>query len=518
MRFRFHLFSLCALCASVVNSSSAQAHPVLPETHDRIIVVQVTPGPRAENVDVRVSYCLQVSEGTALVDDLAPLKDEIDLSRYQDQREAYYVEFTRLYAPILAKNLIVTVDGETLPLKCDRSSFALRDDQGQVLGHLRCDFHFHATFVTRPGQQRELQFREGNYVMQEGQIDLSLAPDGSLQVDQLVQPDAALKARAGIRLKDGDEERLRQASLRFATSAGEAASAAPEGRIPSPSNRGSGEPSLLYYFLSSEHTLPVLIVLFVFFGALHALTPGHGKTLVAAYLVGERGTMVHALFLGLMTTLTHTGAVFAVGLVLLAFFPRGMSRDTRQDLQTGLELAGGMLVLLLGAWLLLRRLGGKADHFHVGGHGHHHHHDHGHTHEHHDHVHDADGHVHPVAGDRNVSWWALTILGISGGIVPCWDAIVILVVGLSADLLGRAMILLLAFSAGLASVLIALGIAVVYTKGFAASRWGSSRVFKALPILSAALVTALGFWLCYDSIHSRAAESPPRQTAVAPRP
>jgi ABC-type nickel/cobalt efflux system permease component RcnA len=123
-----------------------------------------------------------------------------------------------------------------------------------------------------------------------------------------------------------------------------------------------------------------------------------------------------------------------------------------------------------------------------------------------------------VATDVKVSWWALALLGISGGIVPCWDAIVILLVGVSADLLARAMVLLLAFSAGLASVLIALGILVVYAKGFAASRWGSSRLFRSLPILSAATVTALGFWLCYDSIHTPDPQNTTRSAAAASRP
>lgn len=110
------------------------------------------------------------------------------------------------------------------------------------------------------------------------------------------------------------------------------------------------------------------------------------------------------------------------------------------------------------------------------------------------------------------------MLGISGGIVPCWDAIVILLVGLSADLLARALVLLLAFSAGLASVLIVLGLVVVYARGFAASRWGESRLMKSLPLISAATVTALGFWLCYDSIHGHPPETAAGTAAVAPPP
>jgi ABC-type nickel/cobalt efflux system permease component RcnA len=158
---------------------------------------------------------------------------------------------------------------------------------------------------------------------------------------------------------------------------------------------------------------------------------------------------------------------------------------------------------------LLRRVSGQADHFHLGDHSHHHYHDHahashGHSHGHADHYHDSQGHVHWLpAKTQPVSWWGLVILGVSGGIVPCWDAILMLLVAVSTNLLALALPMLLAFSAGLAGVLVMIGILVVRVKGFAGSRWGESRIFRALPVLSAALVTGLGLWLCYDSVHSR---------------
>jgi nickel/cobalt exporter len=217
--------------------------------------------------------------------------------------------------------------------------------------------------------------------------------------------------------------------------------------------------------------------------------------LVAAYLVGERGTAFHALVLGLVTTLTHTGTVLALAAALLFFFPRAVPAD----IQFGLGLVGGLLVAGMGAWLLLRRLSGGADHFHIGGGGHHHHHnEHNHTHAPH------------VPG-----WWGLIVLGVSGGIIPCWDAILMLGFAISAQRLWLGVPLLLAFSAGLAGVLIAIGIGVVYLKGFASSHWAESRAVQGLPIVSAVLVTCLGLWLCYDSTHHR---SVPDQvnTAAAP--
>jgi ABC-type nickel/cobalt efflux system permease component RcnA len=94
----------------------------------------------------------------------------------------------------------------------------------------------------------------------------------------------------------------------------------------------------------------------------------------------------------------------------------------------------------------------------------------------------------------------LIALGISGGIVPCYDAIIMLIFAVSARRLWLALPLLLAFSAGLAGVLIVIGILVVQVKGFATARLGS-RWFKSLPLVSAILVILLGLFLCYRSVH-----------------
>ena len=183
-------------------------------------------------------------------------------------------------------------------------------------------------------------------------------------------------------------------------------------------------------------------------------------------------------------------------------------------IETGLEFVGGLLVAGVGLWLLLRRLAGRADHIHIGG-SHHHHHDDHHPHSHADHYHDEHGHAHPLpAGRERVGWWGLVLLGMSGGIVPCWDAILMLGFAVAAHRLWLALPLLLAFSAGLASVLIVIGIFVVYAKGFAASRWGASRWFGALPVASAVLVTCMGLWLCVASIAPRA----PAQTVMIRSP
>lgn len=102
-------------------------------------------------------------------------------------------------------------------------------------------------------------------------------------------------------------------------------------------------------------------------------------------------------------------------------------------------------------------------------------------------------------------WWHLVLLGMRGGLVPCWDAIILLCLAISAQRLWLGVPLLLAFSAGLAGVLVALGVGVVWARNWAIARWGEGprmkRVVRLLPLLSAALITVLGLWLCYDSLH-----------------
>jgi ABC-type nickel/cobalt efflux system permease component RcnA len=188
--------------------------------------------------------------------------------------------------------------------------------------------------------------------------------------------------------------------------------------------------------------------------------------------------------------------------VLAALLTFVFPHPRRAAIQQGLGLVGGLVVAGLGAWLLLRRLAGQADHFHLGG-GHHH----GHGHEHGAQHRETQG---PpalvVAGEEErPGWWALVLLGMSGGVVPCWDAIALLCFPVSAERQWLALPLVLAFSAGLAAVLVGIGIGVVHARNVAGRRWGQVERFRplvrALPLASAAVITALGLGLCYNSLH-----------------
>jgi ABC-type nickel/cobalt efflux system permease component RcnA len=488
--------------------AAARAHSVPRENHDRTIVVHLRWEAEAAHFVVEVRYRLELDESRAF-EDMVPFTDQVDLARGGSRQDAFYNAFTRCYAPILAGNLLATANGKPLEFNCRQRTYALQDEKGQALGHLRCDFVFQAAFARRPGAAQEVRFKEANYELQEGKIDLSLVGDNTVVIASRTEPDAALKQRAERKRQTGDDAKLRQVAAIFDRADGAKSQTppapVPDGSdVPPPAGNEAAPDSLLRLFLDARSGYVWLLVLAAGLGAAHALTPGHGKTLVAAYLVGARGTTLHALVLGVVTTLTHTGAVFVLAVVL-----QFLSRDMREAVQAGLGLALGLLVAGFGVWLLLRRLSGRADHFHFGASGHHRHHHHGHDHSHADHTHDAHGDI--VPRTPPVGWRGLIVLGVSGGIVPCWDAILMLAVAAGTGLLWLAVPLLLAFSAGLASVLVLVGLLVVHMRRFAESRLGEGRFIRALPVASAVAIIVVGFWLCYHNVR---ADDLPRPAAA----
>jgi nickel/cobalt exporter len=209
-------------------------------------------------------------------------------------------------------------------------------------------------------------------------------------------------------------------------------------------------------------------------GALHALEPGHGKTIVAAYLVGSRGTARHALLLGLIVTISHTAGVYLLGAVTL-YAQKYILPDR---IYPFLGVLSGILIAGMGCYLFLQR--------YVGG-------EFAHTHSHD--LSRVAGTPKEGAGlqSEKVSPRQLLVLGITGGIVPCPAALVVLLSAVALHRTGFGLLLIVAFSIGLAAVLIAMGLVAVYA-GRIMSRLPSEGVLvqRWLPMGSAAMITALG--------------------------
>jgi nickel/cobalt transporter (NicO) family protein len=221
-------------------------------------------------------------------------------------------------------------------------------------------------------------------------------------------------------------------------------------------------------------------------GAMHSLTPGHGKTLVGAYLMGERATPKHALLLALTTTITHTLGVFALGLVALF----AAKYVLPEQLYPWFSLTSGVMVMAIGFNLFRDRMRPSShDHHHSHDYHHshdpHHHHSDHHTHHHHDH----SGHHH----DIDVSASSLLALGISGGLLPCPAALVLLLGAIAVQKTALGLVLVIAFSLGLAGVLTGLGLLLVYAKRlFKRVPTSFPRFSNVLPALSAIVITLIG--------------------------
>jgi ABC-type nickel/cobalt efflux system permease component RcnA len=226
-------------------------------------------------------------------------------------------------------------------------------------------------------------------------------------------------------------------------------------------------------------------------GSIHALSPGHGKTIVAAYLVGSRGTPKHAIFLGAMVTFTHTISVFFLGLTTLFLSQYVLP----EKIYPVLGAVSGLSIVWIGAALFYRRIRLALGY---GPSGHHHHH-HGDDH-HHDHAHGAlthdhgDGHVHSHVPEGEISMASLIALGASGGLVPCPSALVLLLSSVALGRIALGLTLLVAFSAGLAVVLSAIGLVVLYAKHLLPDRQknATNLAFRYLPVASAAIITCAG--------------------------
>jgi nickel/cobalt transporter (NicO) family protein len=201
-----------------------------------------------------------------------------------------------------------------------------------------------------------------------------------------------------------------------------------------------------------------------FWGMAHALSPGHGKTIVTAYLVGQRGTAWHAGLLGLIVTATHTIGVFTLGLVTLAL----SEFIVPEQLYPWLNLATGLLVVAIGASVLSARLR------HRRGHGRDHHHHHHHHHQH------------------GPSRRSLVAVGVSGGLLPCPSALVVLLAAISLHRIAFGLLLIVAFSMGLALSITGVGLVAVLAKRAFRRLSFDGPIVRLLPAASALVILAAG--------------------------
>jgi ABC-type nickel/cobalt efflux system permease component RcnA len=263
-------------------------------------------------------------------------------------------------------------------------------------------------------------------------------------------------------------------------------------------NRQHTPRSMFTDLIQTEHLSPWFLItaaiISIVLGGLHALEPGHGKTIVAAYLVGSRGTARHAFLLGIIVTASHTVGVFALGAITL-YASRYI---VPEQLYPWLGALSGITIAGLGCYMLLRRLTGTAtDHSHAPG----------------------AAHAHwmfwkrpPEAETENnpnppetVSLTQLLTLGITGGVIPCPAALIVLLSAFALHRIGLGFFLIVAFSVGLASLLIGFGMLMVYARRFMTHLQIDGPLTRRwLPVASSAFITVLGLILAiqaFSSVH-----------------
>jgi nickel/cobalt transporter (NicO) family protein len=309
---------------------------------------------------------------------------------------------------------------------------------------------------------------------------------------------------------------LDRRSATFSVKPGDGTLVAPRGEgektVTTRDASGQGFASVFEDAAAGQGVLALLLLAAFGWGALHALSPGHGKAMVAAYLIGTRGTARHAVWLGVTVTITHTIGVFALGLVTLALSQYILP----EDLYPWLTLISGLMVVTIGAgvlrarfrWARARRAvagetAASGDHgpsaeaaFHSHGPGEHDHHHHKHEHDHrhdHDHSHDhAHSHEH---GESTVTRRSLIGMGAAAGLIPCPSALVVLLGAIAQHEVALGLLLIVAFSVGLAGTLTGLGLLVVHARRFLPRGRMTGRLATVLPAASALAIVLVGFVL-----------------------
>ncbi|HEY8563134.1 MAG TPA: sulfite exporter TauE/SafE family protein [Pyrinomonadaceae bacterium] len=458
-----------------------------------------------EKTRVKIRYVLDMAEIPAF-----QIRGEIDADKNEVLSEAELNAYAEKSTPGLLRKLTLTLNDQPLEIRAESVRVSMPEGAGG-LPTLRVEWNLSSDFKDLEAVNR-VRFENENFADRLGwnEIVLSRAPRvtvfdstgwGNGVTDELkAYPPESLDAPLAERTAD------------FAFSAGDA----PENARALQNRDGRATAAVQKDRLAELVNVPEITPAIVFFGlllafglgAMHAMSPGHGKTVVGAYLVGARGTPKHAAFLGLTVTVTHTLGVFALGLVTLF----ASSYILPEKLLPFLSFVSGLLVLYIGLTMFKTRLFSALGWETAGHHGdrpHHREHFHGeHSHDphhgHHSHdgfTHEHDGHVHSHLPPADISWKSLTALGISGGLLPCPSALVLMLSAISVGRVGYGFALTIAFSFGLAATLTAVGLLFLLVgKTLVGARFSENRVVKTLPIASAFVIACIGAIICYNSV------------------
>ena len=451
---------LAALAMPVV----AQAHPLGNFTTNRYAEVV------ASGKQVYVLYVLDLAESPTF-----QARDEVN----RLGAGGYATQLARR----LGNGLELTVGGKSRRLVPLRHALAFPNGVGGL--HTT---RLEVVFAAGAGSSAPIALRDGNYPDRIGWREIVVRAGNGARVATSTAPATSVSDRLRAYPKNLLHSALDVTSATASLVPGTAAGLPPalfdakELNAPVTVRKYDGS----FTSLIGRHDLSfgfVLIALLIagFWGAVHALSPGHGKSIVAAYLVGSRGKARHAFALGGIVTVTHTIGVFTLGLITLAL----SQFLVPETLYPWLNLASALTVVAVGVAVLRSRALAWLRPKHV-----HSHHDHDHTHDH-DHDHDHD-HGHSHAPEEGTGWRGIVAVGVSGGILPCPSALVVLLAAISLHRVAFGLVLILAFSLGLAATVSGIGLVAVGARRAFSRMSFEGRIVRALPAISAFVIFALG--------------------------
>jgi nickel/cobalt exporter len=435
-----------------------------------------------------INHLSRVSIGTQRIE-VAYTLDQAEIPTFQERGSTPQAVLAAKLREV-RRGLRLTVDGRPVALAVQpgaRISFP----QGQ--GGLRTTRVEVRLAAAQPGA-RHVGLRDETFPGRVGWKAVVVAPGAGTDVHSSVP---ATDPTGGLRHYPSDllKSPLDQRSASFTANPGSGRVTAPDGvhgGSATGDRSGDGLAGIFQDAASGRGVLLLLLLAAFGWGALHALSPGHGKSMVAAYLVGTRGTARHAVALGATVTIAHTAGVFALGLVTLAL----SQYVVPEDLYPWLTLASGLLVVGVGVGVLRSRLRARSRGAHGHAHGDGHAHGHSHAQEHgHEH-----GHAH--AHTHEVSTRSLVAMGASAGMIPCPSALVVLLAALSQHQVALGLLLITAFSLGLAATITGIGVAVVYARTLLSRFDFSSRAATALPAVSALAIVVVGCVLTVQAVPS----------------
>jgi nickel/cobalt exporter len=423
----------------------ARAHDIPNAQVDRSIQATLSHG------KLSIDYEIDLSELT-LIQDLRALTGPLPGA---DRRE-WFDAYGRISGPLNAKGLLVSVDGRPVVLRSTAVDWSVEN-------HIRYKFQF----VSDLPPTGRLAIKDTNYASGEGRSRLALRGTGgvAIRANDLPEDVTQIPLVPVWQLDDVQERRTRQLEAEFDSGGpypDETAALAPINQARKSSRNGIAAEGLSRLMDRSSASGMGLWLIALALGAAHAIQPGHGKSLVAATSIGDRGGWRRGMILALIITVAHMGGVLAIAAALW-----GTHSSRYPDINLGLARTAGFVIAAIGLWRLGRHLGGHGEH-------------------------DVeDRQERPTElGNRD-----LIGLGLAGGIVPCWDAVVLILLAEAVGRVALGLALLTAFSLGMASVLVVVGVMAGRLQSLIQRRQSGDDWVRRLGLLSACTITMIGLYL-----------------------